>query len=138
MPRLSCTRFRRAHLEIVDVLFLYVPYSMSWAAPTVSYLWSTRTGLSHGKFRKIGNSLAEHFCDLSRKLPRHGNSDPLMSFKERVFHASHFCDLYRSCDGTQIISEAPFFGCNFFNYSWKLPTYSGAFLLTVAFGSLFT
>ena len=28
----------------------------------------------------------EHFCDLSRKLPRHGNSDHLMSFKESVFH----------------------------------------------------
>ena len=28
----------------------------------------------------------KHFCDLSRKLPRHGNSDHLMAFKERVFH----------------------------------------------------
>ena len=25
------------------------------------------------------------FCDLSRKLPRHGNSDHLMSFKRRSF-----------------------------------------------------
>ena len=49
-----------------------------------------------------------YFCALSQKLLRHGNSDHLMSFKERVFHASHFCDLYRSCAGTDIISEAPF------------------------------
>ena len=28
----------------------------------------------------------KHFCDLSRKLPPHGNSDDLMSFKERVFN----------------------------------------------------
>ena len=28
----------------------------------------------------------KHFCDLSRRLPRHGNSDDLMSFKERVFN----------------------------------------------------
>ena len=27
----------------------------------------------------------KHLCDLSRKLPRHGNSDHLMSFKGRSF-----------------------------------------------------
>ena len=27
---------------------------------------------------------SKHFCDLCRKLPHHGNSDHLMSFKERV------------------------------------------------------
>ena len=28
----------------------------------------------------------KHFCDLSRKLSRHRNSDHLMAFKVRVFH----------------------------------------------------
>ena len=50
----------------------------------------------------------ERFCDLCQKLPRHGNSNHLMSFKQGVFCATHFCDLW-SCAGTEIISEAPFF-----------------------------
>ena len=37
-------------------------------------------------FRKSEIPGPKHFCDLSRKLPRHGNSDDLMSFKERVFN----------------------------------------------------
>ena len=28
-------------------------------------------------------------------------------------------------------SESNFIGCSFFAYSWKLPAYSGAFLLTI-------
>ena len=55
----------------------------------------------------------KHFCDLSQKLPRYGHSDHLMSFKG-VFHASHFCDLYRSCASTEIISKAPFFDFQIF------------------------
>ena len=51
----------------------------------------------------------KHFCDLCRNLPRHGNSDHLMSFQDRVFCASLFCDLCQSCACTEIISEAPFF-----------------------------
>ena len=62
----------------------------NWVVPTVSSLWPTRT-------------------EPSWKLPRHGKSDHLMYFKERVFDTFHFCDLYRSCAGTEIISEAPFF-----------------------------
>ena len=38
---------------------------------------------SFGKSESPG---PKHFCDLSRKLPRHANSDDLMSFKERVFN----------------------------------------------------
>ena len=59
-------------------------------------------------FGKSEISGPKHFCDLCRKLPCHGNSDHLMSFK-KSFHASHFCDLYRRSAGTEIISEAPFF-----------------------------
>ena len=33
--------------------------------------------------------------------------------------------------GSQAVVQTPFFGCGFFAYSWKLPAYSGAFLLTV-------
>ena len=57
-------------------------------APTVSYLWPTKTELSRkvSENRKIQIPGPKHFCDLSRKLPRHGNSDDLMSFKERVFN----------------------------------------------------
>ena len=29
-------------------------------------------------------------------------------------------------------------GCGFFAYSWKLPAYSGAFLLTIDYFSMFT
>ena len=51
-----------------------------------------------------------YFCDSSWKMPRHGNADHLMSFqRERVSQASHFCRSCRSCAGTEIISEAPFF-----------------------------
>ena len=50
----------------------------------------------------------KHFCDLCRKVPRHGNSDHFMFFKERAFCAYLFCDLCQSCAGTEIISEAPF------------------------------
>ena len=35
--------------------------------------------------RAVPESFGKYFCDMSRKLPRHGNSDRLMSFKERVF-----------------------------------------------------
>ena len=62
-------------------------------------------------FGKSDNPGSPYFCDLSRTLPCHGNSDHLMSFKERVFHTSHFCALYRSCAGTEMISEAPFIAC---------------------------
>ena len=32
---------------------------------------------------------------------------------------------------------ALFGGCNLFAFNWKLPAYSGAFLLTIVFGSFF-
>ena len=50
-----------------------------------------------GGFIRVDIPGPKHFCDLSPKLPRHEDSDHLLSFKERVFHASHFCDLCRSC-----------------------------------------
>ena len=42
-----------------------------------------------------------------------------------------FCSFYK-------INSSQDFGCGFFAYSWKLPAYSGAFLLTVDKFSLFT
>ena len=50
---------------------------------------------------------------------RYGYLDHLMSFKERVLHASHFCDLYWSCASTEIISEAPFLDFLIFNSKTK-------------------
>ena len=44
-----------------------------------------------------------------RKLPGHGNSDHLMSFKERFFHFSFLWFVPGLCRVTEIISEAPFF-----------------------------
>ena len=50
----------------------------------------------------------KHFCDLTRKFPRHGNSDHLMSFKERVFRFPFLWFVPGLCRVTEIISEAPF------------------------------
>ena len=89
--------FMGARIFLIKCL-CWLLFFFDWAAPTLSYLWPTRTELSrkvseNQKF--LGRNISVIY--LSPKLPRHGNSDHLVDFKERVFFTSHFCDLYRSC-----------------------------------------
>ena len=73
-------------------LVLYA-WTKFWAALVVSYLWPTRTELS----RRVSENLK--FLDRNISVICPGSCrvteilDHLMSFKEKRFQASHFCDL---------------------------------------------
>ena len=105
--QLACSCQRGAAFSLPSLPLSWPSRHLSWAAPTVSYgnLWPTRTELS----RKIGNSLAE---TLLWFVPEVAASRKIRSphvLQRKSFHTSHFCDLYRSCAGPEIISEAPSF-----------------------------
>ena len=71
--------------------------TMDWAAPTVSYLWPTRTELSR-KVSEIRKGLGRNIsviCPGSCRVTEIQITSPCPSKNE--FFTSHFCDLYRSC-----------------------------------------
>ena len=76
--------------------------NLTRVAPTVSYLWPTRTELiTDPEFRKIGNSWAEtvrkHFCDLGPGSCRITEIQITSCPSKKELLTFHFCDLYRSC-----------------------------------------
>ena len=71
-------------------------------APTVSYLWPTKTELSRKVSENQRNSRAENIFVICP------GSCHVTEIQKELF-TSHFCDLYRSCAASrEIISEAPF------------------------------
>ena len=93
-------------------MILWGLLTIAWAAPTVSYLWPTRTELS----RQVSENRIFPGRNISGSCPGQVVSCSITEIQitscpsKKGLFTSHFCDLYRGlCRVTEIISEAPFF-----------------------------
>ena len=78
----ACTLFQKSG-------WILEPHRRS---PTYGPPQSSRVRESFGKSDMHG---LKHVCGVCKTFHCHGRSDQLMSIKERVLHALHFCDLCR-------------------------------------------
>ena len=100
---MPCYVYHTSHEQVCSCTLWTDREHVDWALrPQQSPAFGPPEQSCHGKLRKIESSLTETFCDLSRKLPRHGNSDQLMSLKERVISRFPFLwfvqELCRHCN----------------------------------------
>ena len=107
---------------------------MSWMSHFGNPLTRTSRALGAPTRKSLKKSPRASSPELPESLEKISKSKSFQDFFETFSRLFDFRDFFQTLGGSQCLRVQETLvssGCGFFAYSWKLPAYNGAFLLTI-------